>query len=858
MIERLNSKIRPLLEIYDRLKDVLKLAKINRPKIATCGMQSHGKSSTLESITKIELPSKAETCTICPIKICLRESKIKEYYKIKFEDDLDNKDNDNINFKKLKNKIDEYQEKVKKKKNLKDQKITKDIVIQVDVFKKDVPNLDLYDLPGVTFVEGIKEEAEDIYDKFLDDEDTTVLLILNGGDDLTNSSVIEYMKKVKNYKNRFIPVVAKADLIQNFEGKFNQLQKLGLKTKPCLIINKDKDNNNLSDIDEVKKIKEVIPKIEDYAVNIGRRKLIDELIKIQYEKYKENFRDIIKNLNLEIKKNKDKLSKLPRDFDLKEEFCDSFIDIFEELLKKFGEDIKQYKKGPKGDLLKYEIHNQYERYIKLSKEKVNEFLTLDFCNYVTNNIKQTNSDRISILEDEIPFQLLITPKIKEILKIFEEIIINIYKSIKKKIETSINNCFGQFMNLKNKVNEIYDVYSEFQYNNMKKFYDEIYLLETSNITSFDLELNYKCHVLVRKILNFLYKKGELSSYEEKKNIENNEENQKNKENQEEKDNNQNDNNIIQPEDNIEDTSDNIICDERDDIINGVKNINKLIIKSFQKLTEETINKLTLEVKNNPNYKKNVKDKYEEYKNDIMQIVGIINNYEIEQLTRIYDSIGCKGRPKLSYNPENITTFDERIEDIIIDSKDGYEFIPGFQFITNKNLNDFINFFKNGKVLQKTANTIVKMVAYAEVMCNRVIDILFLSIQNYLYDNLTNIKMVINLRNEVHKALFKLNFNECKKLLEVNKEVALEIKTCKYNISKLTSALKDIEVAHKKFYEDDKIEEDDIKIKEKEEKEERKERKEKEEKEERKEKEEEEEKEEREEKEENDVNYNNDE
>ena len=673
--------------------------------------------------------------------------------------------------------------------------------------------------------------------------------------------------------------MAKADLIQNFEGKFNQLQKLGLKTKPCLIINKDKDNNNLSDIDEVKKNKEVIPKIEDYAVNIGRRKLIDELIKIQYEKYKENFRDIIKNLNLEIKKNKDKLSKLPRDFDLKEEFCDSFIDIFEELLQKFGEDIKQYKKGPKGDLLKYEIHNQYERYIKLSKEKVNEFLTLDFCNYVTNNIKQTNSDKISILEDEIPFQLLITPKIKEILKIFEEIIINIYKSIKKKIETSINNCFGQFMNLKNKVNEIYDVYSEFQYNNMKKFYDEIYLLETSNITSFDLELNYKCHVLVRKILNFLYKKGELSSYEEKKNIENNEENQKNKENQEKKDNNQNDNNIIQPEDNIEDTSDNIICDERDDIINGVKNINKLIIKSFQKLTEETINKLTLEVKNNPNYKKNVKDKYEEYKNDITQIVGIINNYEIEQLTRIYDSIGCKGRPKLSYNPENITTFDERIEDIIIDSKDGYEFIPGFQFITNKNLNDFINFFKNGKVLQKTANTIVKMVAYAEVMCNRVIDILFLSIQNYLYDNLTNIKMVINLRNEVHKALFKLNFNECKKLLEVNKEVALEIKTCKYNISKLISALKDIEVAHKKFYEDDKIEEDDIKIKEKEEKEERKERKErkekeekeerkekeekeerkeKEEKEERKEKEEEEEKEEREEKEENDVNYNNDE
>ena len=61
MIEKLNSKIRPLLEIYDRLKDELKIANIKTPKIAICGMQSHGKSSTLKSITKIDLLTKAET-----------------------------------------------------------------------------------------------------------------------------------------------------------------------------------------------------------------------------------------------------------------------------------------------------------------------------------------------------------------------------------------------------------------------------------------------------------------------------------------------------------------------------------------------------------------------------------------------------------------------------------------------------------------------------------------------------------------------------------------------------------------------------------------------------------------------------
>ena len=38
MIEKLNSKIRPLIEIYDKSKDVLKTAKIKAPIISSCGI----------------------------------------------------------------------------------------------------------------------------------------------------------------------------------------------------------------------------------------------------------------------------------------------------------------------------------------------------------------------------------------------------------------------------------------------------------------------------------------------------------------------------------------------------------------------------------------------------------------------------------------------------------------------------------------------------------------------------------------------------------------------------------------------------------------------------------------------------
>ena len=813
MIEILNSRVRPLLDVYEDLKNTLKLVEINEPKIATCGMQSHGKSSTLESITKIELPTKAETCTICPIKVCLREIKGEEYFTIQIEEEKDlNKQNineqenrnenniennnenniennieKNTNLKEIKKKIDECQEKIKKKYNLKDQSITQKCYIQLGVYKNDVPNLNLYDLPGVTFVDEIKEEAENIYEKYLDDEETTVLLILNGSDDLTNSSVTDWMKKkkIKNYKSRFIPIVAKADKITNFEGKYKQLNSLGLINKPCIIINKNnesKEFKKLSSEDEVKKIKEIIPNIDKFNVNIGRKQLIEELIKIQFNHYKENFKNMKETLNSEIKKKKEILDKLPPDCDDKNEFYDNFLDLLEEMLKEFNENIKMLKKGPEGNLLKFEIHDEYGVYIKKSKEKVNEFFTLEFCNYVTSNIKQVNSDNITIKEDEIPFQRLITPKIEEILNVFEEVIDSIYRKIKAKIEEYIKNSFIKYTNLKIEVIKLYNKYSDNQYNKMQKFYKELCLLETKNISSFDLELNYKCNVLVRKILNFLYKGNDLS---EKNDSDNNNENK----------------DIIndqKKEEDKVDTSDNVISDDKEDIIKGVKNINNLIMNKLKVLTKDTINKLNLEVKQNTNYKENIKNKFDQYKNDITQIVGMINNYEVEQLTRMYDSLGCKGRPKLSYEPENIITFDERIEDINLNDNEGYEFIPGFQYIKNKNLNDFINLFKSGEVLPKTANTVVKMVVYAEVMCNRVIDIIFLAIQNYLYDDLTNSGMCKYLRNEVHKLLIKRDFEENKKLLEINKEIAEEIKDCKIKIKKFEAALEKVNKAEIAF------------------------------------------------------------
>ena len=103
-----NDKIRPLLDLADSLPSLLKGTNIKIPRIASCGMQSHGKSSTLESITHISLPKGDGTVTICPIKISLRKATDKEYARIKFELDSEEK-YETITLDEIADKIMEYQ-----------------------------------------------------------------------------------------------------------------------------------------------------------------------------------------------------------------------------------------------------------------------------------------------------------------------------------------------------------------------------------------------------------------------------------------------------------------------------------------------------------------------------------------------------------------------------------------------------------------------------------------------------------------------------------------------------------------------------------------------------------------------------
>ena len=800
-----NDNMKPYLDLAEDLSKYLKGTDIKIPIIVICGMQSHGKSSTLESITHISLPQGDGTKTICPIKISLRNAneEEEEYARVKFESQND-ESYEKISIDEIQEKVDAFQEKVKKNTS---KKQLYDKVIQVEVNKKNVPNLTLYDLPGINFDKDIQQKSMDINKRFLNKEEATVLLVVSGTEEVTNSAAIDLMRGIKNYKNRFSIVISKADLFKNKDIKLymKEIKKLELSTSTSIIVNKCGEYKDLSYEEMDKKEEEIInsiPNINEFPLlNKGTKKLIKYLTKIQQKNLINTFKNISSKIKKEIKERKAILSELPKECKSKEEA----VSIFKKLILKFKKNILEEMERlncdkfgrPNDNLMKYDIQLAYSKHVRNIKIKINTLFSKSFCDEITNNIIQNNSDNINIIEDTIAFNHLIKPKVEDILSRFETTIDYIYDNMVKRIEPIIKVSFGGYENLLEKVSIIFNDYSEKKKEKMLKFYKQIFKLETENISTFD-KMNLSNHInTLNKHINYIfYKQLKIEVNNEVNNIEDqiaelNKEGkigEKIQEEIKEDEKKEPEGEELKVDDKKEEEKEEEVKDET-----GNRNIFEIKepIKNEKVMT--TIDDLTTEVTNNPLFGEEVKKRFNE-KSDLLQSLIKINyNYENERSTRFYDSIDYKGRIKIGYRPQDMGAYTEKIENKEASKynkleKGEIEFIPGFQFIEKNELNKFIKNIMDGKIEMRTVNAVAQMISYLEIMCTRVLDTIFLAVQKYLYDSLTNEKMIDNIRSK----LYLLDFEDCKNLIEINPEKAAIRKECNIVVTNLNEALKRIE------------------------------------------------------------------
>ena len=349
---------------------------------------------------------------------------------------------------------------------------------------------------------------------------------------------------------------------------------------------------------------------------------------------------------------------------------------------------------------------------------------------------QQNSDHISILEDDAIFNNLLKPKITDILSDFEITINKIYEYMMENITPAIEISFKNFELLKKKVLKLYKKYAGDQNDKMHNFYEEIKFLEGENVSTFNINIieqvnninkhinyhlfgkhkyNKKFSQKLKKFANKLVTgiKGGLGFINPKaekivskvvdplilKPEEEPEEKENEEEEQEEKEENEKEEENLKKEEKKEED------DDADKIFNN-------------------IDFTTKEVDQNLNFGNIVKQKF--IKNSELKKEQIISNYryEKEKNNRKIEKDEFSGRIKIAYIEQDIETFYERLIDENIVKLTEYaenEFIPGFQYINKGKLEEFQNLISENKVQIKTANLITKMVAYLEIMLNRILD-----------------------------------------------------------------------------------------------------------------------------------------
>ena len=114
----------------------------------------------------------------------------------------------------------------------------------VRFYKRNIPNLTLYDLPGITYSEpGITDRIREIIKKFTKGALTIILLILPANIDLANTEAIELVKKNEDFEKRTLAVVTKIDLGVNEKDfyKKNVKNDLGLIYQPVVVRNRTQD-----------------------------------------------------------------------------------------------------------------------------------------------------------------------------------------------------------------------------------------------------------------------------------------------------------------------------------------------------------------------------------------------------------------------------------------------------------------------------------------------------------------------------------------------------------------------------------------------------------------------------------------
>ncbi|KAK4076525.1 hypothetical protein Purlil1_12616 [Purpureocillium lilacinum] len=198
---QLNEAPSELLDTIDSLRGVVRLNEMPLPQLIVIGNQNCGKSSVLESISRVNFGVNGFVCTRFPTELALRrasETHVQVSIKRQHSDEQSSEPQPsfsrrNFDAEKLPDLIREAETAMGIRDAVGFVRGFSDDILHIEVHGPTLPNLTLVDLPGL-FESANKEQTEDdkahverIVEKYMADERSIILVVVGGHDPSTHA-----------------------------------------------------------------------------------------------------------------------------------------------------------------------------------------------------------------------------------------------------------------------------------------------------------------------------------------------------------------------------------------------------------------------------------------------------------------------------------------------------------------------------------------------------------------------------------------------------------------------------------------------------------------------------------------------
>lgn len=353
MVDKIDSglfaKLRSMINLVDRLRDIGVNQYIELPKICVLGTQSSGKSSVLESIVGMDfLPRGDGLCTRRPLELRLNHvpENIDKPYGV--FDEL--KGEKFYDFDVIRQKIEELTD----KKAGKNKNIIDDPII-LTVKSHTCPDLTLVDLPGITRIrlkgsdqgEDIETVTKSMAERYCKDPLTIILCVIAANTDITTSEGLKMALDIDKEQARTLGVLTKIDIMDQGTNAKKTLLGHEVPLKLGYVAVK---NRSQKDIIDKKRVRNALQEEKDWFSShpvyrtmppgfLGTETLTEKLTIIFFKKIKQHLPEIVKEIRSKIKETEDELSLLgtPMPVDnigkmnmlwtMFSEFCETFKNV---------------------------------------------------------------------------------------------------------------------------------------------------------------------------------------------------------------------------------------------------------------------------------------------------------------------------------------------------------------------------------------------------------------------------------------------------------------------------------------------------------------------------------------------------